>query len=152
MKIQLFDYNDLNIVEFVKGNEEMKGCILCNKYSKYLHGSAFSIIQGAFNLSSKDYSYYDISEFKDQNLITLRNHLQDHLSRLNNTESLIEFEAYILKQVEGIDFMNELKTFYPKWKISWESFRDQLLEVYRDILEMIDYCIDEEKSFYVKGY
>ena len=152
MKIQLFDYNDLNIVEFVKGNEEMKGCILCTKYSKYLHGSAFSIIQGAFNLSSKDYSYYDISEFKDQNLITLRNHLQDHLSRLNNTESLIEFEAYILKQVEGIDFMNELKTFYPKWKISWESFRDQLLEVYRDILEMIDYCIDEEKSFYVKGY
>ena len=152
MKIRLFDYKDLNIVEFVRGNDKMEGCILCSKDSKYLHGSVFSIIQNAFNLSNPDYSYYEISEYANQNLISLRNHLQDHLSRLKNTESLYEFESYILKQVEGIDFLNELKTFYPKWKITWETFRDKLVEVYEDILEMIDYCIDEERSFFVKGY
>lgn len=151
MKIQLFDYKDLNIVEFTIGNKG-ESCRLCSENSKYIHGSVFSVIQTAFELSNGDYSYYDTSLYKDQTLISLRNHIQDHFSRLMNTSSLNEFEAYILKQVEGIDFMNELKTFYPNWKINWENFRDQMLEVYEQILDIIDHCIDEDKSFWVKGY
>lgn len=151
MKIQLFNYKDLNIVEFTTGNDGEE-CRLCSRNSKYIHGSVFSIIQTAFELSNDDYSYYDTSLYKDQTLISLRNHLQDHFSRLMSTSSLTEFEAYILKQVEGIDFMNELKTFYPNWKITWENFRDQMLEVYEQILDIIDNCIDEDKEFWVKGY
>ena len=151
MKIQLFDYKDLNIVEFVSGDGS-GDCLLSSENSKYLHGSVFSIIQNAFDLSNKDYSYYELTEFRDQNLITLRNHLQDHYSRLKSTASLEIFEAYILKQVEGIDFLNELKNFYPNWKITWENIRDQLLDVYEEILELIDNCIDEDHSFWLKGY
>jgi hypothetical protein len=127
VKIELFDYKDLNLVEIISGDGSGE-CKLFSEKSKYLHGSVFSIIQGAFDLSNKDYSYYDLTEFKDQNLISLRNHLQDHFSRLNSTGELEKFEAYLLKQVEGIDFLNELKTFYPNWKINWENIKHQLLD------------------------
>jgi hypothetical protein len=151
VKIELYNYKDLNIVEFVSGDGSAE-CKLCSENSKYLHGSVFSIIQGAFDLSNKDYSYYDLTEFKDQNLISLRNHLQDHFSRLHSTVELENFEAYLLKQVEGIDFLNELKNFYPNWKINWENIKHQLLDVYEDILDIIDNCIDEDRSFWLKGY
>lgn len=151
MRIRLIDYKDLNYVEFVTG-QKSADCKLSSPNSKYLHGSVFSILQASFELSSKDYSYYEITGFDDQSLISLRNHLQDHYSRLGNTVTLPDFEVYLLKQVEGIDFLNELKTFYPNWKISWENIRDQLLDVYSDILDLIDNCIDEDEIFWIKGY
>ena len=151
MKIQLIDHTDINIVEFVV-TEKDEECSFYTEKSKYLHGSVFSILQSSFSLSNKDYAYYELVRFDDQNLISLRNHLQDHFSRLKSAGALPQFEAYLLKQVGGIDFLNELKTFYPNWKITWEAVRDQLLEVYIDLLEMIDLCIDDDKTFWVKGY
>ena len=55
-------------------------------------------------------------------------------------------------QVEGIVFLNDLKTFYPNWKVSWENIRTDLLTVFEDLLELTDNCIDEDMVFSVRGY
>ena len=78
--------------------------------------------------------------------------MQDHYSRLKNTSSFDEFNNYLKMQVEGIVFLNDLKTFYPNWKISWETIRKELLSIYEDLLEMIDNCIDEDLVLSVRGF
>ncbi len=151
MRLELFEYKDLNIVEFTTGNtadEEEK----FSENSKFLHGSVFSLIQTDFSLSHPDFSYYDLTFYDNHNLTSLRNHLQDHYSRLKNTSSFEEFNNYLKMQVEGIVFLNDLKTFYPNWKISWENIRKELLKIYEDLLEMIDNCIDEDLVLRVRGF
>ncbi|MFW5819704.1 MAG: hypothetical protein ACOCWA_00330 [Bacteroidota bacterium] len=151
MRLRLFDYKDLNIVEF---SSEMSP--VSNKKfsetSKYLHGSVFSLIQTAFSLSHPDFSYYDLTQYDNNKLTSLRNHLQDHYSRLKNTASYDEFDAYLKMQVEGIVFLNDLKTFYPGWKVTWENIRKELLSIYEDLLDMIDNCIDDDLVLKVRGF
>lgn len=151
MRIELVDYQDLNIVEFVTGDAVSENQ-LCTANSKFVHGSVFSIIHNVFKMSNSEYTYYSLCAFSDSNLIRLRNHLQDYFSRLSSIDSQEKFEAYLLQQVEGIDFLNELKTFYPNWKIIWENIKSQLLKVYEDLIDLIDNCIDNDTSFWVKGY
>lgn len=151
MKIGLFDYKDLNIVEFNTENST-KTELKFSGNSKYLHGSVFSIVQPAFSLSHPDFSYYNQTSYEGSKLISLRNHLQDHYSRLKNTGSFEEFSKYLKLQVEGIVFLNDLKTFYPNWKVSWENIRTDLLAVFEDLLELTDNCIDEDMVFSVRGY
>ncbi len=151
MRIQLFDYKDLNIVEFTIG-EMNADCRLCTEKSKYVHGAVFSVFQPAFELSNKDFNYFEQTGFSNSILVSLRNHLQDYLSRVSSIENQDDLEIMILKQLEGIDFMNELKTFYPDWRIKWETIKNELVEVLKNILERVDFCIDEDKVFWVKGY
>lgn len=151
MRLELFDYKDLNIVEFTTGNSAAKNEKF-SENSKFLHGSVFSLIQTDFSLSHPDFSYYDITLYDNNKLTSLRNHLQDHYSRLKNTSSFDEFNNYLKMQVEGIVFLNDLKTFYPNWKISWETIRKELLSIYEDLLEMIDNCIDEDLVLSVRGF
>jgi hypothetical protein len=151
MRIELVDYKDLNIVEFNTENSGSEN-LQFSENSSFLHGSVFSLIQTAFGLSHPEFSYYDKTVYKAQNLISLRNHLQDHYSRLKNTDNFEDFNKYLKNQLEGIVFLNDLKTFYPNWKISWENIRKELLQVYDDLLETIDNCIDEDKTLTVKGY
>ena len=94
MKIELFDYKDLNIVEFNTENST-KTELKFSGNSKYLHGSVFSIVQPAFSLSHPDFSYYNQTSYEGSKLISLRNHLQDHYSRLKNTGSFEEFNEYL---------------------------------------------------------
>lgn len=151
MRLELFDYKDLNIVEFNTENLA-RADKKFSESSKYLHGSVFSLIQTTFSLSHPDFSYYDLNLYDNHKLISLRNHLQDHYSRLKNTSSFNEFNKYLKIQVEGIVFLNDLKTFYPGWKISWENIRKELLTVFEDLLEMIDNCIDEDTVLRVRGF
>lgn len=151
MRIKLFDFNDLNIVEFAVG-EVGKQCELCTDSSKYLHGAVFTVFQSAFILSNQEFNYFSKTDFQDSRLITLRNHLQDYLSRIISIKDAEDLEMFVMKQVEGIDFLNEMKTFYPDWRIRWERFKNELKTVLREIIDLVDECIDEEKVFWVKGY
>ena len=151
MRIRLFDYKDLNIVEFVPGTAGEE-CNLCSENSKYIHGAVFTLIQAAFSLSNSEFSYFDKTKFENSHLTSLRNHLQDYLSRVEGIKDAEDLEIFVLKQVEGIDFMNELKTFYPDWRIRWERFKNELKIVLKEIMDIVDDCIDEDKVFWVKGY
>lgn len=151
MRIGLIDYNDLNIVEFSKTQQDSE-CVLCTANSKYLHGAVFTLFQSAFILSKPEFSYFEKNQYKDPELVTLRNHLQDFLSRVQLINNAEDLEIYILKQVEGIDFMNDLKTFYPDWRIRWERFKSELKKVLKEIIEIVDECIDDDLAFWVKGY
>lgn len=151
MRIQLIEYKNLNLVEFTRG-DEMADCELCTVNSKFIHGSVFAVFQAAFLMSNKDFSYFEINSYEGARLVNLRNHLQDYKSRISNVRNAQNFEILILKQAEGIIFINELKTSNPDWRIRWERLREELKMLIGEIIEMVDDCIDEEKVFWVRGY
>ncbi len=151
MKIKLYTSEDLNFVEFSFSRDHQKFGPL-GKNSRYLHAAVFCLFQNAFELSHFDYDYYQPTAYNDSSLIKLRNNLVEHVSIIRQIESPEELETYALKQVAGIDFLNEIKTFIPKWRIGWENIRDQVKEVVDELIELVDYCIDEDKTFWVKGY
>ncbi len=151
MKIKLYSSEDLNFVEFSSSSFE-EGFMPFSENSRYLHSAVFCLFQYAFELSNPEFEYYRPTAFSDSSLATLRNHMVDQISKIEKISSAEELEAYALKQVAGIDFLNEIKSFYPKWRISWENIRDQVKQVVDELLEIVDFCIDEDRVFWVKGY
>ena len=151
MKIKLFTSEDLNFVEFSlsSGRRQFKPH---TDRSRYLNSAVFSLFQHAFELGRPDFHYYQPTPYRGPEIVRLRNHLVDQISMIGRVLSAEDLEAFALKQLEGIDFLNEMKTDYPNWKIGWENARDQLRGVLDELLEMVDYCIDEDKIFWVKGY
>jgi hypothetical protein len=152
MKIKIYDHTDLNLVIFATAIHPIEIKDLFDKKSKFLHGSVFSIIQSSFQLSHIDFSYFELNRWAGSTLVSLRNHLQDNSSRLKNTNIEASFEAWVLKQAAGIDFLNELKKCSNDWRISWEKTKDEILSVYTDLIEIVDDCIDDDLIFYLKGY
>lgn len=152
MNIKIYDYKDLNMAVFTKAEQPMEEKDILNEKSKFLHGSVFNIIQPSFRLSNSEYSYFEMNAWANSALVSLRNHLQDSNSRLKSLNDSGSFENYILKQLAGIDFLNELKKCSPEWRITWEKTRDEILTVYTDIIDMVDDCIDDDLIFYLKGY
>ena len=63
-----------------------------------------------------------------------------------------DLQAFILHQISGLEFMNELKTMCNNWRSEWESIREKLVAVNKDLIEIVDICIDEDKELYIKGY
>ncbi|HYW96662.1 MAG TPA: hypothetical protein VE870_13795 [Bacteroidales bacterium] len=151
MKIKLYSSEDLNFVEFSFSSDH-DGFDALGKRSRYVHSAVFSLFQDAFEHTDPDFEYYKTSSFSGQDSIKLRNHLVDQLTRIRRIESPEGLEAYALKQVAGIDFLNEIKSSNPNWRISWENLRDQIKHVVDELIEFVDFCIDEEHIFWVKGY
>ena len=151
MKIKLYSSEDLNLVEFSFSSDHNGFEGLTGK-SRYLNAAVFGLFQHAFELSNPEYEYYTPTPFTGSEIINLRNHLADQFSRITQIESPETLEAYALKQMAGIDFLNEIRTFYPKWRITWENIRDQVKQVVEELLELVDLCIDEDSIFWVKGY
>jgi hypothetical protein len=151
MKIHLYNQEDLNYVEFTILSLK-RPYRRHTENARFLHAHVFSVVQYVYETSHKDYCYYNAVCYKDESLKVLQESLQAHILKLNDVSNSIQLETLILKQIEGIDFMNEMKTYYPNWRISWENYRDKLIQVCSELLEMVDICLEEEKVLWVKGY
>ena len=76
----------------------------------------------------------------------------DEIAKIKKIDSAEGISHFALKQVSGLDFLNELKSENINWKISWENIRNQLADVGESLIEIVDQCIDEDKELIIKGY
>jgi hypothetical protein len=151
MILQLIQYQDLNFIEFRKG-QEAEDMRVPGQDSKYLNGTAFNLFLHVFELSYSPFNYYEPACFSGQSLVALRNHLQDYSARFASIATSDELGELLRNNIRNIDFLNELKTSYPNWHVNWESIRQKMSQLGSELVEFIDECIDDEKSLWVKGY
>ena len=151
MKIRLLSLDELDFVQ-VTCLPQGESFQLFSEKSKFLEGAVFSLFQHSFELSSADYNFYSPFSFNISQIVTLRNHIVTNQARIAAIINADELEKLALKQLSGIEFMNALKDQNPDWKISWEKTRDKLLHVGEELLEMTDYCIDEDAVLWIKGF
>ena len=151
MKLRIFDQKELGIVQF----QMLHGSEPFNNFSEndsYMESSVFSTFITCFELSKTDFEYDKLNVLDGDHIVSLRNHLLTHLTRLKAIENAEEFELFSLRNVVGIEFINALKSNYSDWSLSWEEIRDKLVIINNDLIDMIDVCIDDDKILRIKGY
>lgn len=151
MKIELFDAEYLNIVEFnttgdndnyIKGDSE----------SKYIESEVFNLFANSFEKSNKLYEFYGATKYNSRNIVPLRNELKQELELLEKIKSFNDFNSFIENVFLGGEFVEELEKDHKDWKSNWEKYLQLLVNVIKDIIKLTEKCIEEQRILWVIGY
>ena len=151
LKISLYNHRELNFVELnITGTEDTYN--KCDAESKYIDSNVFNLFTQCFETANKLYEYYDATRYNTRYIIPLRNNLLTHITKFEALQSLEEFETFISEKVLGQEFLLDLVKSDKNWTGHWKQYHKQLLKVSREILELVDFCIDEDRILWVIGY
>ena len=151
MNISLYNYKDLNFVELnTTGTEDT--CNKCDPESRYLDAVVFNLFTQCFEKANKLYDYYLPTKYNTRYIIPLRNNLLTHLARLEQIKTLAGFQDFISGKVLGKEFLIALVKSDKNWTDRWTLYHKKLVGVSREILDLVDFCIDEDRILWVIGF
>jgi hypothetical protein len=151
VKLNLYNHKELNFVELnITGTEEEYNKL--DPESRYIDSVVFNLFTQCFEMANKLYEYYMATKYNTRYIIPLRNNLLTHLSKLERINSHPEFIEFISGKVLGKEFLLALVQADKNWTEHWMQYHKKLVLVTREILELIDFCIDEDRVLWVIGY
>jgi hypothetical protein len=151
VKLSVYKHNELNFVELnITGTEERYN--KCDAESRYLDSVVFNLFTQCFEKANQLYDYCIPTKYNTRFIIPLRNNLLANISKLEQLKTLTEFQDYISGKVLGKEFLLALVKFDKNWTDRWMQYHKKLLVVSRDILDLVDFCIDEDRILWVIGY
>ena len=151
MKLNLYDHKELNFVELnITGTEDSYN--RCDSESRYLDSVVFNLFTECFEKANKLYDYYQPTKYNSKYIIRLRNIYLEHLIELEHLKYLGEFQKFISGKVLGKEFLLALVKFDRNWIDHWNQYHKELLALSKEILALIDFCIDEDRILWVIGY
>jgi hypothetical protein len=151
MKLEIFDYNNLNFVE-INTSGDNENYSKCHHTSKYIHSEVFNLFTECFEKSNNLYEYYGPTKFNARQIVPLRNELQanlQNLKRINNRELFIEFIGTIFL---GKTFILELQKIDKTWDLNWEQYLTKLMIINQSLIDIVEECIGQSKVLWVIGY
>jgi len=151
MNIELYNSDFLNFVEFnITGdNDDYKRC---DVESKYLDAAVFYLVQPCFENANSTYDYFSGTKYNARKIIVLRNNLLDNLKQFQEVHDLASFITLVNSRFMGKEFLNELDGDEPQWQDKWQSINDRIVNVHRDLIEIVEKCAFEERVLWVLGY
>lgn len=152
MKLGLMTKDECaTFVEFnITGNGEE--FVKCHDESLYIDSNVFNIFAGCFEQSNYLFEFIGQTMYNTRNIIPLRNALDKNLERLTIIESVNEFEQYISGIFLGKDLLLDLHNADPLWEHCWKFYLRRLIVVNRDLIALVNRCIEEERILWVIGY
>jgi len=151
MKIAVYKYRDLNFVELnITGTEET--CNKCDPESRYLDSVVFNLFTQCFEKANQLYDYYLPTKYNTRYIIPLRNNLLTHITVLEQIRTLADFQEFISGKVLGKEFLIALVKSDKSWTDHWTQYHKKLVNVSREILNLVDFCIDEDRILWVIGF
>ena len=151
MKLSFYNYRELNFVELnITGTEEVYK--KCDSESRYIDTSVFNLFTECFEKSNNLYEYFDATRYNPRHIIPLRNQLQTHLSRIQDIRDLAGFQSFLDDKAFGKAFLLELVRCDKTWADHWSAYHSKLLKINQELLELIDFIIDEDRILWVIGY
>lgn len=151
MKIEIFDYNNLNFVE-LNTTGDNDNYVKCHHASKYLHSEVFNLFTECFEASNNLYEYYGPTKYNARQIVPLKNNLDKNLKKLNkidNRDGFIEFVGNIFL---GKDFIVQLQKIDKTWDLNWEQYLSKLKKINKELIGLVEECIDQGKVLWVIGY
>lgn len=151
MRIELYDANALNFVELniTGGNETL---IRCDRESKFVDSIVFNLFAPCFENANKLYEYYGPTKYNSRKIIPLRNELIKYREELEKLSAADSFEEFVSSHFLGKEFIDELTIQQPEWKKSWKKFKDNLIKITQEMVDLTEKCADEERILWVVGY
>ena len=151
MKLSLYNHRELNFVELnITGTEESYN--KCDPESRYLDCPVFNLFTQCFEKANQLYEYYHATKYNTRYIIPLRNNLITHLTELKALKTLAGFQDFISGKVLGKEFLLALVKSDKTWTDHWKQYHKKLVILTREILELVDFCIDEDRILWVIGY
>lgn len=151
MNIALSDSDYLNFVEFnITGDND--DFHRCNSESKYLDTEVFSLFQNCFENASKTYDFFAGTRYNSRTIIILRNELASTLESLHSISTPDAFTAFINSRFLGKDFLLVLEADDPEWQINWQKYFSKIVQVLKDLIDLVEKCAFEERVLWVIGY
>ena len=151
MKFEIYNHRSLNFVELnTTGNNFQY--VRCDPESKYIDSPLFNLFADSFEKANKLYECYGATKFNTRYIVPLRNRLMTNLAVLQNIESLADFQNHINAQIQGKEFLFALIALDKSWTDHWSIYLEKLIRINREILEIVDFCIDEDRTLWVIGY
>lgn len=151
MKLGFFGIEKLNFVEFNTTGSNTNYEKL-NPESRYLSSEVFNLFARSFELSNDLYEYFGPSRYNSRNIVILQNELNKTLDSLININSHEGFIQFIESVFLGKEYICNLEQINPEWFLEWQFYNSKLIEVNQTLLQMIDYCIANERTLWVIGY
>jgi hypothetical protein len=151
MKIDFFDIDKLNFVEFNITGDDMN-YVKLNHESQYLNGNVFNLFVRCFEKSNELYEYFEPTKYNSRKIVILRNELVKNLQVLKKITSREAFNTYTEGLFLGAKFVNELNTIDPGWRDNWSGYLEQLVQLNQNMILLVDRCIDESRVLWLIGY
>lgn len=152
MKLGLITKNEcIDFVEFnITGDPENYN--KCDEESLFLNSNVFNIFAGCFERSNHLFEFIGQTMYNSRKIIPLRNALDENLEKLMLIENLDEFKRYVTGIFLGRDLLVDLVQVDPLWEQCWKFYLRRLTIINRDLIKLVDKCIDEERTLWVIGY
>ena len=152
MKLGLMTKDECaNFVEFnTTGNSEEY--VKCHDESLFLNSNLFNIFAEYFEQSNHLFEFIGQTMYNARKIIPLRNALDRNLERLTIIETTEEFKQYITGIFLGKDLLLDLYKADPLWEQCWKFYLRRLIIVNRDLIALVNRCIEEERILWVIGY
>ena len=152
MKLGMMTKNEcIDFVEFnITGNSETYN--KCDEESVFLNANVFNIFAGCFERSNHLFDAVGPTMFNARKIIPLRNELDANLEKLLVIESIDEFKKYVTGIFLGRDLILDLAKADPLWEQCWKFYLRRLTVINRDLILLVDKCVDEERILWFIGY
>ena len=62
------------------------------------------------------------------------------------------FTDLINSRFMGKEFLTELEESDPQWQNSWKSYKEKIIRIHKDLIELVEKCAFEERILWVIGY
>jgi len=151
MRLNFYKLNELNFVEFNITGDNLN-CQRLSEDSYYLDGEIFNIFVTCFENSNELYEYFEPTKYNARKIVVLRNEL---LHFLNNFEQIREVDGFLMflhQTFLGGTFIKALEQQEPSWRDKWDYYHQALLAVNRQMIEIVERCIDESRILWIIGY
>ena len=152
MKLGLMTKDEcIDFVEFnITGNSE--DYIKCHDESLYINSSVFNIFAGCFEQSNHLFEFVGQTMYNSRKIIPLRNALDRNLERLTIIENVNEFKQYVTGIFLGRDLLIDLLRADPLWEQCWKFYLRQMILINRNLITLVDRCVEEERVLWVIGF
>jgi hypothetical protein len=152
MKLGLMNKNEcVDFVEFnITGTSEHYN--KCDEESLFLNANVFNIFAGCFERSNHLFDAVGSALFDIRKIIPLKNELEANLDNLVLIETIDEFKKYVTGIFLGKDLILDLAKAGPLWEQCWKFYLRRLVVINRDLIALVDRCIDEERILWFIGY
>jgi hypothetical protein len=151
MRLEFFGIDKLNFVEFNITGDDLN-CPRLNDESRYINSEVFNLFVHCFEKSNELYEYFEPSKYNSRKIIVLKNELAINLEKWNDIKSSEDFVNFIESIFLGKAFLIELEKMDTEWAQHWELYLSLLKEINREMIAIIDKCIDEGRILWVVGY
>ncbi len=151
MRFEFFKSDELNFVEFnITGDNN--NCQKLNEESYFLENEIFNLFVTCFENSNELYEYFEPTKYNARKIVVLRNELIKYLNDLESIENLQQFTSFIDHLFLGKAFVKSLEKTDAQWHNNWKTYHDGLIKVNREMIAIVDRCIDEARILWIIGY